>query len=86
MALNPPNLRASGPQSFIIKIWVEDSLRGHITHVPSGERRCFDKLDEVLEFIMLYIEALGVVIDKRRHLPKWLKRWCSKRSSGHRND
>ena len=44
MALTPPNLRASGPQSFIIKIWVEDSLddfevmtwRGHTTHVPSG--------------------------------------------------
>ena len=37
----------SGTQSFIIKVWLEDtgedtaraSWRGHITHVPSGEKR-----------------------------------------------
>jgi hypothetical protein len=94
MTYNAPNLIASNPQSFIIKVWVEDSLddvggktwRGHITHVPSGERRYFDRLDEVLSFITPHLEALGVVIDKRRRLLNWLKRWRSGRSSGRRNE
>ena len=93
MIHNAPILARSSPQSFIIKVWVEDSLddvggkiwHGRITHVPSGERRYFNRLDEILSFIQPHMEALGVEIDKRRRLLKWLNRWRSIRSSERRN-
>ncbi len=54
--------------SFIVKIWLEESLeeadeatwRGHITHVPSQERRYLNTLDDVVDFIGPYLERLGV--------------------------
>jgi hypothetical protein len=53
--------------SFIVKIWIEeravaDSMalwRGHITHVPSGERAYFQDLAGVAAFIAPYLEELG---------------------------
>ena len=55
--------------SFIIKIWLEESLeeadeatwRGHITHVPSQERRYLQTLDDVVDFIGPYLDRIGVV-------------------------
>jgi hypothetical protein len=54
--------------SFVITIWLEQSAgenggttwRGHITHVPSGERRYLDDLAEITAFIAPYLEAMGV--------------------------
>jgi len=54
--------------SFIIKIWLEESAdevnratwRGHITQVPSGERRYLVNLDEIKIFILPYLEEMGV--------------------------
>jgi hypothetical protein len=56
------------PQSFIIKIWLEETAeeagratwRGHITHVPSGQRQYIQNLDRIPWFIMPYLEAMGV--------------------------
>ena len=53
--------------SFIIKIWLEETTeggqvlwRGHITHVPSGNRRYLQDLDEIKDFITPWLERLGV--------------------------
>jgi hypothetical protein len=56
------------PQSFIIKIWLEETAeeagratwRGHITHVPSGQRQYIQHLDRISTFIVPYLEAMGV--------------------------
>jgi hypothetical protein len=64
----------SAPQSFIIKVWLEEtadedrqaSWRGHITHVPSRERRYVQTLDEISLFMAPYLEALGVKVQDRQ--------------------
>lgn len=51
-------------QSFIVKIWVEEpspgevdvSWCGHITHVISGERFCFESLEQIREIMDLFLE------------------------------
>jgi len=61
-------LSESAPQSFIIKIWLEETAeeagqatwRGHITHVPSGRRQYFQNLDRVLSFMVPFLEAMGI--------------------------
>ena len=57
----------SGTQSFVIKVWLEDTgeeearatWRGHITHVPSGEKHYFKSPEEVTAFIASHLEAMG---------------------------
>lgn len=54
--------------SFIVKVWLEESLeeaseatwRGHITHVPSQERRYLHALEDIIDFIGPYLERLGI--------------------------
>ncbi len=56
--------------SFIVKVWLEETApeagqatwRGHITHVPSGERRYLKELDDIKSFVTPYLESLGVEI------------------------
>jgi hypothetical protein len=56
--------------SFIVKIWIEEVIddngeviwRGHITHVPSNERRYITYLSDISTFISIYLEAMGVKI------------------------
>jgi hypothetical protein len=58
--------------SFILKIWLEEASpgaeghrwRGRITHVPSGAERYLTGLDEMVAFIVPYLEERGV-------RPKW---------------
>ena len=55
---------------FIIKIWIEEmshetspgqkEWRGHITHVPSGEKRYLKSMDDIRQFIAPYLAAEGV--------------------------
>lgn len=57
--------------SFIVKVWrerttIEDetfSWRGHITHVPDGERRTVSHLEEIGLFISPYLRGMGVRLD-----------------------
>ena len=57
--------------SFIVKVWVEEedtensgaTWRGHITHVPSGDRRYLKNLDEIAAFIEPYLKAMGIRFD-----------------------
>ncbi len=51
--------------SFIIKLWLEELAedagrpiwRGHVTHVPSGERRYLQDLNGILAFVAPYLEV-----------------------------
>ena len=69
-------------QSFIVKVWVEErteeggrgTWRGHITHVPSGERRYLKNLDEIGDFIAPYLELMDLKLGVRWHMRSWLKR------------
>lgn len=49
--------------SFLIRIWLEESgeagqirWRGHITNIPSNQRRHFDDLEEMKLFVMTYLD------------------------------
>ena len=73
------------PQSFIVKIWIEETAdesgeaawRGHITHVPSGDRRYLHDLHGITAFIAPYLAEMGVRVPGRL----WRKRrWTGKRS------
>ena len=69
---------------FIVKIWFEETpaetgraiWRGHITHVPSGEKRYLRDLDDITDFISPYLEGMGVKIGIGRRLCRWLIRCC----------
>ena len=62
----PDNQAQPAWQSFVVKIWlveIEDgrvTWRGRITHVPSGEMRYIVELREIANFILPYLQALGV--------------------------
>lgn len=69
-------------QSFVVKIWVEESgedtsrnvWHGHITHIPSHQRRYLKDLNEIQDFIAPHLEEMGVTVGKRWRLRGWLQR------------
>ncbi len=79
-------LEDSNSQSFIVKVWVEDSAvegsqgvwHGHITHVPSHERRYLKNLGEIEDFIAPHLEAMGVKLGVRWRLRRWLEQLIGK--------
>lgn len=54
--------------SFIVKVWSERTgrsaqnraWRGRITHVPSGERRSIQRIEEIGMFMTPYLIQLGL--------------------------
>jgi hypothetical protein len=75
------DLYESNTHAFIVKIWLEETAqeagratwRGHITHVPSGERRYVKYMREIVAFIAGYLEKMGV--DRRWRVCRWFDRW-----------
>jgi hypothetical protein len=73
----------SSAHSFIIKLWIEESVceervttwRGHITHVPGGERRYLRSLDDIQTFITSFLAAAGAVPVKTGSVRQWLRRF-----------
>jgi hypothetical protein len=72
----------SNAHSFIVKVWLEEGAKagqvtwcGHITHVPSGERRYLRDLDDITTFIAAYLERMGVKPGIRWRIRQWLKRF-----------
>lgn len=72
----------SKTHSFVVKIWLEETdeeensdptWRGHITHVPSSQRRYVDDLNGVSKFISMYLERMGVG-EGFRGLRGWIRR------------
>jgi len=80
------SLEESNAQSFIVKVWIEERAedagrgvwRGHITHVPSYGRRYLKNLGEIEDFIAPYLEAMGVKLEVRWLMRRWLKRLTGK--------
>jgi hypothetical protein len=70
-------------QSFLIKIWVEETAaeagetlwRGHITHVHSGERQHFEDLPDMLTFMQPYLVEMGIITGSKRTFQRWFYRW-----------
>ena len=58
--------------SFVARIWIEETVeeaghvvwRGSITHIPGGERRTIQDLHSIEEFIVPYLEKMGVKFDR----------------------
>lgn len=74
------DLSESYTHSFVVKIWLEDETqarwRGHITHVPGGERQYVDDLDQIPDFIGPYLQAMGVETGTTlTRLKRWLSNW-----------
>jgi hypothetical protein len=77
------------PHSFIIKVWIEETAeeagratwRGHITHVPGGERRYIDNLDDIIAFVSHYLTGMGVRFGLRARVSRWLKPWKQRPTS-----
>ena len=69
--------------SFVVRIWREggDSAadkvtwRGHISHVPSGRRRYIKDLAEIAAFIKPYLAEMGVPVNFRGRIQRWLGGW-----------
>jgi hypothetical protein len=65
---------------FIIRIWLEETAeeagqavwRGHITHVPTGERRYLHNLADISAFIMPYLQNMGVKLRLSDRVKQWL--------------
>lgn len=68
--------------SFIVKIWRErvgdranqTIWRGHITHVPGGERRYLKSLNDIAAFITPYLIQMGVRSSRSVRMQQWFKR------------
>ena len=73
------DLPESEVHSFIVKLWFESEgwparWRGHVTHVPGGERRDLRELDEIVDFVEPYLEQRGVPTGRCLRLRRWLRR------------
>jgi hypothetical protein len=52
-------------ESFIVKIWTDkesnfETWFGQITHVLSGEKRTFYSLPEIDQFMLPYLQQIGL--------------------------
>ena len=69
--------------SFVGKLWLEEIDEeigwivwcGQITHVESGESRYLKDLGEIANFIVPYLERMGVKLRLRWPISQW--RWKS---------
>ena len=63
--------------SFVVRIWLEEddraTWRGHITHVPSGDRHYVEGLCDIVDFIAPYVDGMKAGGASR------FKRWWSAR-------
>jgi hypothetical protein len=80
----------SKTHSFIVKIWLEETIvaegqskwRGHITHVPDGERHYIESVEAIPAFVGRYLEASPMKVKRLGRLRRWLSsdRWKQERS------
>lgn len=76
------NVREPDAHAFVVRIWLEETReeagkaiwRGHVTHVLSGERRYLKDLDDILAFIVPYLDQMGVEMGVRWRMKQWLGR------------
>src|SRR5262245_52889643 len=66
--------------SFVLRIWSEGVLepgavavwRGQIVEVTSGARRTVQNIDEIWDFVVPYLEAMGVAPGGLSRCRRWL--------------
>lgn len=66
------DLPEANVHSFVVRIWLEEEKtatseavwRGYVTHVPSGKRRYIEHLSELTAFVVPYLKAMGVEVEK----------------------
>lgn len=69
--------------SFVIRIWLEETTqesgqtvwRGHITHVPGGERRYLRDLNEIPAIMTQYLIEESAQAGTRSWIKKWFNAW-----------
>jgi hypothetical protein len=79
---NNDSLFEATAHSFIVRMWVEETVeeagrtmwRGHITHVPTGERRYLRNLGDITLFIIPYLQGMGIQIKRRWQLLRLFSR------------
>jgi hypothetical protein len=70
---------------FTLRIWREPrevrsakpKWRGVIIHLATGEKKYFESLDEILTFIVPFIEDMGVRADQVNEPAKWFDQWLT---------
>jgi len=70
---------------FTLRIWREPReiasacprWRGVVIHIVGGEKKYFENLDDLLEFIMPYITEMGLMINQTEESSNWLDRWLT---------
>ncbi len=69
--------------SFIIRIWIEavgeqagTQWRGHITPIPDGKRHYIQKLRDVDDVILPYLESLGVRLTIGQRAYRYMRKVC----------
>jgi len=71
--------REATTHSFIVKIWSEETTaacekvpwRGHITHVPSGERQYLEHLNDLCLFIVPYLISTNARVGTGWRVMSW---------------
>lgn len=66
------DLLEANTHSFVLRMWREEQVatngkhlwRGHITHVLSGQRRYFQQIGEIANFINSYLPARDATTSK----------------------
>ncbi|MCB9076744.1 MAG: hypothetical protein H6631_04080 [Anaerolineaceae bacterium] len=70
-------------QGFIIRIWYEPreiegappQWRGSIESTQEGDRQYIKSLDEIVNFILPYLEKMGVEVE----MDWWFQQWLNRR-------
>jgi hypothetical protein len=68
-------------QTFILRLWLErrevknalPHWRGMIEHVPTGERRYFDRINDIPKLIKLFLKGAGKELHPHKSVGQWLK-------------
>jgi hypothetical protein len=68
---------------FVVRIWSEPReiegaapiWRGVIEHIPSGERRYVQNLDDMTDFMVPFLEKMGMKLTFCWQIRRWLKEW-----------
>ena len=76
-------------ESFIVRVWLEETAvesrrapwRGHITHVPTGDRRYIQDLRGIATFIAYYLDRMQAQLQFWWRIERWWKRQRSLRKS-----
>ena len=73
---------APDTHAFVVKIWLEAAptprrppiWRGHVTHVRSGQRRSVKSLCEIMTFLAIHLQKLGVKPGIVDYVCRWFNR------------